>query len=90
MCDGYYRKAPIDLNGELKKMRRDRNCAVSSDEDEDDDDDDDIFAKEESTAEKAPRDNPEIDDSDNDDSEFQNAYKEELEDKVILQSLKRS
>lgn len=73
----YYRKGKTDVNEEFKKLRKDRNGAYSTDED--DDEEGGVFGKNENVGsdghifgEKGDgditmRENPDIDDSDNDD-----------------------
>jgi hypothetical protein len=90
----YYRNPPFNLNEEFKKMRRDRNGAYSTDEDEEDEDA--VFGKNETVGEGGKvfdkktdgsfsvRENTEIDDSDNDDMEFDDAHDEEHEDRILM------
>lgn len=87
----YYKKSPYDVNEDFARIRRDRNGAYSTDEDEDADGDEEenIFAKKEEVGESGHffkkkdngdisiRNNLEIDDSDNDDDEFDDAKEEE-------------
>ncbi len=80
-------------------MRNDRNGAYSTDEDEDDEEA--IFGKNETVGEGgkifthnenesiAIKENREIDDSDNDEMEFEEAHEEEHEDRVMM-SMRRS
>ena len=88
--DPYYGNPPFSLNDEFKKIRKNRsNAGFSTDEDEDNEDDEEAGAGDESFGEEkkmfrektngsiAIKDNPEIDDSDNDDMDFDNADKEE-------------
>jgi DNA-directed RNA polymerase delta subunit len=93
----YYRKSKIDVNEEFKRIRKDRNGAISSDEDEVDDDgskktadvdpmksynvfDQDV---EGNPVMKVTQNAAEIDDSDNDDEEFEDAHEEEEADKEL-------
>lgn len=80
-------------------MRKDRNGAYSTDED--DDEEGGVFGKNENVGSDGHifgdkgdgditmRENPDIDDSDNDDQEFEDAAEEEQQDK-ILESIRKS
>lgn len=90
----YYRKSKNDVAEEFKRLRKDRNGMYSSDEDEDDLDFEPKLGKNESGVQmmikgqgdgesmEFAKSNQEIDDSDNDDAEFESAHVEEQEDIV--------
>ena len=67
---------------EFKRIRKDKDAAMSSDED---DNDDKVFNMDEEgdPVVLVTAGNPEIDDSDNDDVEFEDAKEEEAHDKTI-------
>lgn len=85
----YYRKGNFDIAEEFKRLRKDRKGAYSTDEDDDDDEQQEkVFGSKETNSgnnvfdQKADgsmsiRENPDIDDSDNDDDEFDDAVEEE-------------
>ena len=82
-CSSDYKKSKGDVAEEFRRIRKDKDAAMSSDED---DDDEKVFNMDEEG-------NPvvimpsagdhEIDDSDNDDVEFEDAKEEEHHDKTI-------
>lgn len=96
-CKPYYRKSKTDVNEEFKRIRKDRNGAVSSDEEEPEEEQSkktgDLDAmKSYNVFDQDGEGNPvmkdaknagEIDDSDNDDEEFEDAKAEEEGDKEL-------
>lgn len=83
----YYRKSKYDVADDFKRMRKDRNCAYSSDENDDDEEENKLF-EEKSDGELGFKrsTNKDIDDSDNDDDEFEDAKEEEKQDMNVYQS----
>jgi hypothetical protein len=81
-CCPYYKKSSGNVADEFRRLRKDKKAAYSSDEDEDEN----LFNTDEEgnpivVAETV--DNNEIDDSDNDDVEFEDPREEEIHDKTL-------
>ena len=82
-CSSDYKKSKGDVAEEFKRIRKDKDAAASSDED---DDDEKVFNMDEEgnpVVIMKSAGNHEIDDSDNDDVEFEDAKEEEHHDKTI-------